>query len=278
MTTLKPETNLEKYKNLSSWTDTEWQSLDIFRFIAANWRRYAAMVIKRVGSRQAPTDILDWLQGIFIDLSHAPLTVVHARHKDATGERRNQIMLGTLKAIAATRVVEAVVEEFPFHLPLETFMGVEDSGEFHQAFETSPANLNSPHTLGDTDWDETDMTHPAFLWNPEDMTGEEDSDQHTSNGYPINALRIEWLRSHLTPAQYRVLHFMLVEGMDFDDIAIATDVGVSNVRIMMLHAREKLLSLMPSDMALKHQGLRTRTRTLGTGSAKRHAPRRRAAG
>lgn len=253
------DTQLERYRNLLDWTHDEWLSLDIFRYIAANWRRYAPLVIKRIGARNLPPDIHDWLGGIFIEHSLTPLRVVHRRHPDAQGERRNQIMLGTLKAIALTRIVEAVVEEFPLHVPIDSLSRVEEPST--GGSDTHPGAVNSHFTSADVGWAEADLRHPAFLWNPDDLADEsETAESPDEQAYPPNVVRIEWLRSHLTPTQYRIMHLMLVENLDFGDIADATGVSISNVRIMMLHARERLLALMPEAMAVDCQDLRKRRR------------------
>lgn len=253
------DTQLERYRNLLEWTQDEWLSLDIFRYIAANWRRYAPLVIKRIGAHNLPPDIHDWLGGIFIEHSLTPLTVVHKRHPDAVGERRNQIMLGTLKAIAVTRIVEAVVEEFPLHVPIDTLSHVEEPISCTYA---EPGVIGDQLRSANAGWGEAELLHPAFLWDPDELAGEPEitgipDEQH----YPPNVIRIEWLRSHLTPTQYRIMHLMLVENLDFGDIAEATGVSISNVRIMMLHARERLLALMPEEMATDCQGWRKRRRT-----------------
>jgi hypothetical protein len=246
----------DRYRNLAGWTPEEWRSLDIFRYVAVNWRRYASLVIKRIGARNLPPDIHDWLPGIFIEHAHGPLSVVHGRHPDAEGERRNQIMLGTLKAIAATRIVEAVIEEFPLYLPLDSLTGVEEPASGWNDDAVTPP----PPSVPAGEWNESDLVHPAYLWDPEDLvsSGSEPPDDDTA--YPMNVVRLEWLRSHLTPTQYRILHLMLVEHLDFQDIADATGVGISNVRIMMLQARQRMLALMPPELASECQDLRKRRR------------------
>ena len=156
--------------------------------------------------------------------------------------------------------MEAVVEEFPLHVPIDELSRVEESAPGWS--DSRPGAMNAPCTSADGIWREEELLHPAFLWNPDDLGEEPDvtgnNDEHP---YPPNVVRIEWLRSHLTPTQYRIMHLMLVENLDFGDIADATGVSISNVRIMMLHARERILALMPEKMATDCQELRKRRRT-----------------
>ena len=99
------DVGMNRYRNLANWPDEAWEKLDIHLFIVANFNRYCTSLVKKVGTRNLPSDAVDSLPGLFCDVAHKPLSAVHQRNLDARGERRNQVMLGTLKIIEASAAV-----------------------------------------------------------------------------------------------------------------------------------------------------------------------------
>ena len=112
---------MARFRNLADWSSEEWQNIDIHLFIAANFNRYCSSLIKKIGLQYLPSDATESLLGIFCDVAYKPLQTVHKKNMDAAGDRRNQIMLGTLKMIAFTRMIQAVIKEFPSYIALEQF-------------------------------------------------------------------------------------------------------------------------------------------------------------
>ena len=60
---------------------------------------------------------------------------------------------------------------------------------------------------------------------------------------------LEMLRSYLTPVQYRHIRYAVCEGLTSQEIADRTGHSVTNVRIMLLNARKKMLELVPPHLS-----------------------------
>lgn len=232
----------QHYRNLAHWNQSDWEQIDIHLFIAANFTRYCSYLIKRVGLQYLPSDATDSLLGLFCDVAWRPLKAVHEKNLDAVGERRNQVMLGTLKMITFTRMVDALIREYPSYVALEQlpeFMeddaldGEGDDDSLHHIaysheYEPSQRALFAAesHDL-DLDW-----------INAED-TGEEDR---------VSTM-VEIMRSHLTPVQYRHLRYTICERMDTQEIAEHTGHSVTNARIILLNTRKKMMEMVPRNLA-----------------------------
>lgn len=230
--------DLSKYRNLTHLTADEWRDLNIHLFIAANFNRYCAPLIKKIGAKYLPSDASDTLLGLFCDVGYRPLTSIHNKHLDAQGERRNQIMLGTLKMIATTRMVEAVIKEFPSYVTLDLLP------------EASDADLGKPvaeeelfQPLANTSWQQTCYAASDDLFDIEEREAEAvHHDEQLS-------LMIETIRSYLTPMQYKHLRYAVCDGLNCNEIAAKTGHSATNVRIMLLNARKKMLQLIPDHIS-----------------------------
>lgn len=226
--------DLAKYRNLTQLTQEEWQDMDVYLFIAANFNRYCAPLIKKIGAKYLPSDASESLLSLFCDVGYKPLASIHQKNLNATGERRNQLMLGTLKMIATTRMVEAVIREFPSYVTLDLLP------------ETSEKDYHKSIT-------EEDYLHPlaqdslqTALYAAEDdcVCHEEENIEAERKDEHISQM-IETIRSYLTPMQYKHLRFAVCEGLSCNEIAEQTGHSATNVRIMLLNARKKMLELIP---------------------------------
>lgn len=229
----------QKYRNLAHWNHADWSNLDIHLFIAANFTRYCSFLIKRVGQQHLPSDATDSLLGLFCDVAWKPLKTVHEKNLDAEGERRNQIMLGTLKMITFTRMVDALIREYPNYVTLDQL----------------PEFGNDEHS--DIDVDDTCQqvsyfsdcapTQPA-LFAAENFDLCYDMHDQEETAKDDLTLLVEKMRSHLTPAQYRHLRYTLCENMDVQDIADHTGRSVTNARIILLNMRKKMMKMVPDEL------------------------------
>lgn len=234
------QTNHSKLRNLADWSEAEWHNLDIHLFIAANFNRYCSSLIKKIGLQYLPSDATECLLGLFCDVGYRPLSSVHQKNLDAMGERRNQIMLGTLKMIASTRMVDALIKEYPSYIALEQLPYQAEEGEYGSYTplpleDRSHANLAAHRTA-------------LFAAQTSDQCDEE-IDQELSAEADRLSIMVETLRAYLTPVQYKHIRYAICDGLDSFEIAERTGHSVTNVRIMLLNARKKMLELVPSHLA-----------------------------
>ena len=225
--------NTHRYRNLADWSAQDWQTLNIHLFIVANFNRYCSGLLKKVGTQHLPSDAKDSMSGLFCDVAFKPLTAIHQKHLDAVGERRNQIMLGTLKTIAQTRMVEALIREFPAYTSLDQIEWEPDmeplAPECQTVSRPTSRTVIIQFSAGHHTENEAEENPASF-------------DDHRQ------VMRIEALRSHLTPSQYQHLRYAICEGMSPTEIAQRTGHSPANVRIMLQNARRKMLALVPEHL------------------------------
>lgn len=228
-----------RYRNLADWSHEEWEVLDIHLFIAVNFTRYCTTLLKKVGLQYLPSDASDSLLGLFCDVAYKPLKTVHLRNLAVSGERRNQVMLGTLKMITFTRMVEALIREFPNYIALEQLPEfVDEDLLYHSDDEETPSSMYwqlPTSEPGQQAFYAAETAGFAFNLVEHEDDGE---DERVSK-------MIEMLRAHLTPIQYRHIRLAICEGLNSQEIADITGASATNVRIMLLNARKKMLALVP---------------------------------
>lgn len=232
--------NRQRYCNLASWSHDEWKQLDIYMFIAANFTRYCTHLIKRIGTQHLPSDTTDSLLGIYCDVAWKPLKAVHEKNLDAEGERRNQIMLGTLKMITFTRMKDALIREFPNHLSLDQFSFYSDDECYHED------DGHSPHFLKLHD---DNPLQRAFFAAEDHALSHEMQDQADSQEDERISTLLERMRSRVTPVQYRHLRYTICERMSTMEIAEHTGHSVTNARIVLLNARRKMAEMVPDELS-----------------------------
>lgn len=230
----------QRYCNLAPWDHEEWQQLDIYMFIAANFTRYCTHLIKRIGTQHLPSDTTDSLLGIYCDVAWKPLKAVHGKNLDAEGERRNQIMLGTLKMITFTRMKDALIREFPNYISIDQLpvyadddSGCDDDDDLSHVF---CASTNHPVPRALFAADDYSLSY--------DMQEQEESEEDER----VSTL-LERMRSRITPVQYRHLRYTICERMDTMEIAEHTGHSVTNARIVLLNARKKMMDMVPQELA-----------------------------
>lgn len=232
--------SISQFRNLAEWSADDWQNMDIHLFIAANFNRYCASLIKKIGLQYLPSDATDSMMSLFCDIAYRPLKTVHQKNLDAEGNRRNQIMLGTLKMITNTRMVDALIREYPSYVALENIAEFRDEDNQFDSF-FSPDNTQQSSS-GLVHGEATFFAAETCDMDPEetDIEAERESDRIT--------VMLEMLRSYLTPVQYKHLRYAVCEGLSSQEIADRTGHSVTNVRIMLLNARKKMLDLVPENL------------------------------
>lgn len=233
--------SISRFRNLAEWPDHEWQTINIHLFIAANFNRYCSSLIKKIGLQYLPSDATDSMMSLFCDIAYKPLKTVHEKNLDAEGNRRNQVMLGTLKMITNTRMVDALIKEYPSYVALEQMMEFRDEDiNFDGSFSQDDYRSTVPNALiGET----TFFAAETCDLDPEETDLEEEMEKDRIT------VMLEMLRSYLTPVQYRHIRYAVCEGLTSQEIADRTGHSVTNVRIMLLNARKKMLELVPAHLS-----------------------------
>ena len=239
------DSEFDRLRNLAQWSPEAWRELDIHDFIAANFNRYCTLLLKKVGMKHLPSDAPDCLLSLFCDVAYKPLHAVHSKHLDLVGERRNQVMLGTLKMISVTRMVDALIKEYPSYVNID---------QFNQDHYTDSTNCGHEHSLvADSACGhyEVSRTHPTgsnlSALGFAESTVEEQDEELEKRQLRMSKM-VEMLRSHLTPVQYQHIRYTVCDGLDAHEIAAETGHSVTNVRIMLLNARKKMLELVPKHL------------------------------
>lgn len=229
-----------RYRNLALWNQEEWKQLDIHMFIAANFTRYCAHLIKRIGQQYLPSDTTDSLLGIYCDIAWKPLKSVHEKNLDAEGERRNQVMLGTLKMITFTRMVDALIREFPNYVSIDQLPG----------FSDDESDCDDDDSLSHISYASEAYTMERALFAADDYAlAYEMQEQEESQEEERVSTLLERMRSRITPVQYRHLRYTICERMDTMEIAEHTGHSVTNARIVLLNARKKMVDMVPQDLS-----------------------------
>jgi hypothetical protein len=229
--------HITQFRNLADWPEHEWQTLDIHLFIAANFSRYCSYLIKKIGMQYLPSDATDSMLSIFCDIAYKPLQSVHQKYLHETGDRRNQVMLGTLKMITITRMLEAVIKEFPAYVALEQLMEFRDNDHLH----------DSPYCTEEYSAPIADSlyTESTFFAAEDCEIEREEIDEEEEMESDRITVMLDMLRSYLTPVQFRHVRYTVCEGLTPQEIADRTGHTATNVRIMLLNARKKMLELVP---------------------------------
>ena len=232
--------NMTPFRNLADWPELDWQQLNIHLFIAANFNRYCSSLIKKIGLQYLPSDAPECLLGLFCDVAFKPLYSVHQKNLNANGERRNQIMLGTLKMIASTRMVDALIKEYPSYIALEQLRENSDD-------ENDLLDRLHPSGHGLAAIDTSNHQTAFFAAQTSDQCDQEIDLELTEEADRISIM-VETLRSYLTPVQYKHIRYAVCDGLSSHEIAERTGHSVTNVRIMLLNARKKMLELVPGHL------------------------------
>lgn len=233
--------HFSRFRNLAEWSDDDWKNLNIHLFIAANFNRYCSGLIKKIGLQYLPSDATDSMMSLFCDIAYRPLQTVHEKNLDAIGNRRNQIMLGTLKMITNTRMVDALIKEYPSYVALEQLMEFRDEDN---ALDSTYSHEEYRSVIPDVLLNES-----AFFAAETCDVDMEEIDLEEEMEKDRITVMLEMLRSYLTPVQYRHIRYAVCEGLTSQEIADRTGHSVTNVRIMLLNARKKMLDLVPAHLS-----------------------------
>lgn len=218
------------YTNLANWSQQDWENLDIFTFIDRNHNRYRDLVLRKIGYGHLPADAMKDLASVFYVCSVEQLRRRHQSNLDAEGQRRNQLMLGTLKSIAATRVVDQLIKEFPLHISLEEEQSrAEDSFEYANAsFDEDGPGSSEGHSY----WE---VSTQAFTATEREMWEEEQRELEELNHY------LDLSRKFLTRTQHQYVSKVIRECFTPADIAEEKGCTRTTVRIGLREARRRML-------------------------------------
>lgn len=226
---MKKSTSIN-YRDLADWSKSNWINLDIQSYVTENSTRYHSHLLNQFEPHTLPSTISYSLPGIFHTTSLEPLKKTHQRHLNEMGNRRNQIMLGTLKKITLTRVKAVLIKEFQ-----------------SPSFIYNDNELDRYHYTPDF---EDNAAHPTSIYYAAESLNQPVRPSQTNAD--IEDIKIQWMleniRGHLTPTQYQHIKHILCDGLDANDIAAKTGRSVTNVRTVLQKARKKMYQLTPDHL------------------------------
>ena len=102
---------------------------------------------------------------------------------------------------------------------------------------------STPPALGDACRDQTRSTILYAASSAEDLLLNTEKDLDTADNE--TSRKMEIVRSHLRKTQYKHLRYVVCDGLSFREIAERTGHSITNVRIILLNTRKKMLDLVP---------------------------------
>jgi len=181
-----------RYYEIDTLSDSEWLNLNHFEFIRINYQRYVSHAVGNQGS-YLPSDAVDELLGIFLDVGLEPIIRAHERNLDAVGQRRRQVMLGTLRGIARTRVSARLIQEYPARLPLP--IEAVSSCDSEDDFSGDSPLFSNPHT----------NSLPLPLYAADSLDDQYERDEVAERDDQVLLQRLETVRGKLSYSQYELL-------------------------------------------------------------------------
>lgn len=95
-----------EYTSLASLSTHDFENLNVLEFTFNNAARYINSIMSRISEcvdiEEARCEIIN----VIVDIAYTPMSQALASNIDIDPDKRDQVMLGTLKSICMTRVVE----------------------------------------------------------------------------------------------------------------------------------------------------------------------------
>lgn len=181
-----------RYFEIESLTDNEWRDLNYFEFIRINHKRYISHAIGNQ-AHYLPSDATEELLGIFLDVALEPIRRVHLRNLDAVGQRRRQVMLGTLRGIACTRVSERLMQEYP----ARQFVSLDSVGSWCEFADDEDRDL--PFLPQEID------SLPVPLYAADSLSDQAENEEFAERDDQVLMQRLETVRGKLSTSQFELL-------------------------------------------------------------------------
>lgn len=225
--------------DIAAMTDEEYANTDASIFIYANYRRYLPLITEKTGQLSALE--VDDLGGLFWELGHGQIKKVHRENLESTGERRKQAILGTLKAIAKTRVVVAIHER-----RVDVHFDNAHSPDGDAVF------LRTRHAEdGSSKWQCFDAFYPDVVEQPAVFFAADSALMEDEEDVAIRKLieQLETVRHKLSKQQYLALNALFRgRGSRINDIAERAGFDERRFYDWLLRARQRLFEILPPEM------------------------------
>lgn len=236
--------HLNQNMDIASMSDAEFAATDPSIFIHKNYRRYVRLIEARLGklSEMERGD----LGGLFWEICHVEIEKLKSKLLDADGNRRSQAILGTLKAMAVTRVLEALRlqrEQFGYDAQLS------HEGENLWLRVPTRSKTDKPywHCIEDAYPDTPDTPDGQVFFAAEGAHAHIcDEDERTLKNIQLN----EQARSLFTRSQFAAMNAFLRAGHNPKVADVAAAEGVSERKYFdrLKASRFRMWSLLPPEL------------------------------
>lgn len=252
-----PLCDQKHFFELDELTDQQFADLDIGLFIYANLRRYVCLITAKTGPLSDAE--LEDLPGTFCDQGLAPLQKKKEQLLNATPLERRKGMLGTIKAIAKTRVVRAIWKGRN-DVDFQYFMDDGEVAVLYDAEVATKANRKSSKKSAegllseDSDqpyWHIFDTVQKNISSDPAknlQFAAEEIMlAQENNSAYEMTTAqeRLQAIRPHFTPGQFAVADLLVANdfSVSAQEIAEMLDCSVRKVYARLACVRRKMYGL-----------------------------------
>lgn len=257
--------------DIEQLTDEEYADLDIGLFIMANLRRYIGLISEQTGTLTEME--LSELPGIFYDQGIKPLTKKHRSLLGASPLERKKGLLGYLKAIAKTRVVQAIYASRK-SVDFEVVHDDESCAILYNSVRRNRSSNDECSVTAQTEnsndqelnqqehyWHIIQTSQASISGDPAEnlmFAAEEITldghPEHETDRYSIARESLESIRDVLPAGQYATLRDLV--DSDFSasayDIARENGCSVRKVYARLARARRRMFEMLPPDLQARH--------------------------
>lgn len=259
--------------DIEKLTDEQYANLDIGMFIMANLRRYIGLISEQTGALSELE--LSELPGIFYDQGIKPLTNKHRSLLDESPLERKKGMLGYLKAIAKTRVVQAIYASRK-SVDLEVVHDDDSCAILYNHTKRSKSSNSAydffkdsiDQSAGDSGyssqeqyWHIIQTTQNSMSCDPAEnlmFAAEEvaldEQPEYDADRYSVARESLESIRDVLPAGQYATLRDLVESDFSASAHDIARDKGCSvrKVYARLAKARRRMYDMLPPELQAKH--------------------------
>jgi hypothetical protein len=224
---------MDKLK-IANMSQSEWEELNLGEWFLAHYAPYmwpTTNAYMAHGIFYDPAEIRNHLYAVVVPA----LKTKHRKNLDATGEKRNQVLFGTLNAFATKRAPSDVHKQFPSSYEVAAFDlrsgsngGMDESVPEWKILE----DLHTQYAAA-----ESDQGDPTI----DDL---QERDDRIEAEEATTSRMIEMIRPLLLPRQYQVYRFLFCDRMSPHEVAHELKVSVEHIYALRSKAKKTLLGIL----------------------------------
>lgn len=230
--------------DIAKLSDEEFANIDVGILIYSNYRRYVSQITSRMGPL---TDYeMDDLAGIFWDICHREIQRLKNEHLHSEGQVRKQAILGILKSMARTRVLEYIRQrrEVP---GIHTDLSFEDGRVYLTCPKRSASDSDEWFHLDVDQMDASNDPSASIMFAAEALEGPfcEDEDEQFQM-----LEKLESIRHIFSQKQFQALVTLAGSGFKTPVSELAEELGCSTRKFYsrLASARLRIWEVLPDSM------------------------------